>query len=171
MKKIIENLVVFVATIVIVFLLATMLLPRFGYTLIVIRSGSMEPTIKTGSVLISKKSNNYKKGDVITFKKIGNEIVTHRIIAVSKGGDGLFYKTKGDANNADDMFLTKNANVIGRSVAVLPYAGYGIEFLRSKVGVVVLILIPVAYFIWREVLKIRKEWNRIRKSKEKEGEE
>ncbi len=158
MKKIIENLVVFVATVVVLFLLATIILPKFDYSLIVIRSGSMEPTIKTGSALLIKKQSEYKEGDVITFVKIGKEIVTHRITQVAKNDNGeITYKTKGDANDAEDVFSVKNSRVLGKTVIVMPYVGYMIAFFKSKLGVVLLILLPAGYFIGREMIKIKNE--------------
>ncbi|HFC36288.1 MAG TPA: signal peptidase I [Candidatus Moranbacteria bacterium] len=164
--KILENLVVFVATIVVLFLLATVILPRFNYNLIVVKSGSMEPTIKTGSIAISKKQPKYQKGDIITFATASKEIVTHRVTQVIKNGGNIEYKTKGDANNANDLFLVENNRVIGRTIFAMPYFGYLIVFLRSKIGVIILILLPAGYFIWREILKIRKEIKKMKASKQ-----
>ena len=162
MRKIIENLIVFIATIVVLFLLATILLPKFGYGLIVIKSGSMEPIIKTGSVLVSKKQTTYQKGDIITFRKNGNEIVTHRVSEVIKKNDRFFYKTKGDANNTEDLSLIKNKDVLGKNILIFPYLGYGIGFLKSRIGVIILILLPAGYFVWKEILKIKEEVKKIR---------
>ena len=166
MKKIVENLVVFIATIVVLFLLATVILPRFNYNLIVIKSGSMEPTIKTGSIAITERQSEYQKGDIITFATASKEIVTHRVVQAIKNDGNIEYKTKGDANNANDLFLVENNRVIGRTVFTMPYFGYLIVFLRSKIGVVVLILLPAGYFIWREILKIRKEIKKIKANKQ-----
>jgi len=156
-NKIFENLVVVISIFIVMFLLATMFLPRFGYSLIVVKSGSMEPTIKTGSILFAKKQGNYNNGDIITFVKMSNEIITHRIVGISKENGNIYYKTKGDANNATDMFLTRKSRVIGKTIFTIPYFGYIIGFLKSKIGIMFLIIIPAGYFIGREILKIKKE--------------
>ncbi len=163
--KILENLIVFIAVAVVMFLLATMLLPKFGYGLIVIKSGSMEPTIKTGSITVIKKQADYEKGDIITFVKTGREMVTHRITQVMETESEVAYKTKGDNNNAEDMFLAQKGKVIGKTMFAIPYFGYVIGFLKSKIGVVVLILIPSGYFIGREILKIKKELKKRKEDK------
>src|SRR3989344_2965513 len=65
----------------------------------IVQSGSMEPTIKTGSIVIIKPESLYKIGDIITFGKDSKTEVptTHRIVA-DKAEDGvIFYQTKGDA--------------------------------------------------------------------------
>ncbi len=165
MKSFLENIIVFMAALVVIFLLAMVILPRFHYNLIVIKSGSMEPTIKTGSALVVKHQDDYQKNDIITFVNSNKEIVTHRIIAKLDDQKGLVrYETKGDANNASDTFLVDKRRVIGRTILVMPYLGYGIGFLKSKVGIVILILIPAGYFIVREILKIKEELKKRKKS-------
>src|SRR6266498_1989012 len=60
---------------------------------LVVRSGSMEPTLPVGSLIVAKKQSHYQVGDVITFKQ-GNSFVTHRINNIENGA----FQTKGDAN-------------------------------------------------------------------------
>lgn len=78
-----------------------------GYQVYRIMSGSMSPTLKTGSVIISKTpidKSKLKVGDIITFKHKGATI-THRIIEVVKS-EGTLYRTKGDnPNNSPDIDL------------------------------------------------------------------
>jgi signal peptidase len=145
------------------FLAATMVLPKFGYNLIVIKSGSMEPTIKTGSVTIIQKNNNYNKGDIITFKENAKSLVTHRITQVKNEEAIVSYKTKGDNNNTDDIKPVLRSSVIGKTLFVIPYFGWVIGFLKTKIGVIILILIPTIYFITLEILKIK---NVLKKRKE-----
>jgi len=169
MKNLVENLIVFIATLVVIFLLATVILPRFHYSLIVIKSGSMEPAIKTGSALVVKAQDKYQRGDIITFVNTDNEIVTHRITAVLDNQKGwVRYETKGDANNATDMFLADQKQVVGKVILTLPYVGYGIGFLKSKPGIIILIILPTLYFIVREGWKIKTE---LKKMKDKPGKE
>src|SRR3989344_9540064 len=69
----------------------------------IVQSGSMEPAIKTGSIVISYPSNSYSEGDVVTFSKsVGaKNLITHRIEArfFPDGVDKApTYLTSGDAN-------------------------------------------------------------------------
>lgn len=166
LKSILENFIVFVAVFVCLFLMATVLLPRFGYNLIVIKSGSMEPTIKTGSVTIIQKNDKYDKGDIITYQKGQKDLVTHKITQVFSEGVDASYKTKGDNNNAEDMLLVNKSNVIGKTLFAIPYLGWVVGFLKTKIGVIILILIPAGYFIGRESLSIKGE---LKKMKHKEA--
>lgn len=70
----------------------------FGYQIYHIESGSMEPTLPTGSLIISSeisKEDNLNIGDVITYL-LDDTLVTHRIVEVGHDASGLFYRTKGD---------------------------------------------------------------------------
>ncbi len=70
----------------------------FGYQLYYIKTGSMDPTLPAGAIILSKTpadSTSLEVGDIITFKK-NNSIITHRIIEVIKG-KGISYRTKGDS--------------------------------------------------------------------------
>ncbi len=82
----------------------------FGYQFYQIESGSMEPTLVIGDIILSKKydtSQDLAINDIITFKTIEGMTVTHRIVEVTTDDAGqLAYKTKGDnENNAVDMEL------------------------------------------------------------------
>ena len=69
-----------------------------GYGQAVVLSGSMSPAIEVNDLLIIKKCDTYKKGDIITFVDYTNDLVTHRIVAISEEE----VLTKGDANNITD---------------------------------------------------------------------
>src|SRR3990167_3351690 len=63
----------------------------------IVKSGSMEPAIPTGSVVMVRPSVSYAVGDVITFGKDTKTDIptTHRIVAMN--ADNTF-TVKGDAN-------------------------------------------------------------------------
>ncbi|MFC1608731.1 signal peptidase I [Patescibacteria group bacterium] len=160
----IETFFISVAIFIIFFLALSAFLPRFQYSLIVIRSGSMEPTIKTGSVLISKKQATYHEGDVITFAKIGGEIITHRI--TESLADGSSFRTKGDDNNAEDMFLAKKESILGKALFAAPYFGYLISFSKTKLGILIIFVIPATYLIIEEIIKIKREFKNKKETEE-----
>jgi len=72
----------------------------FGYRLYIIESGSMDPTLHVGSVILSKHPKDPSKlteNDIITFERSDGATVTHRIIEVMTDADGsVSYTTKGD---------------------------------------------------------------------------
>ena len=85
----------------------------FGYQIYIIKSASMSPTLKTGSIILSKKPTDasvLKVGDIVTFSQSG-VIITHRIIEVVKE-NSIMYRTKGDnPNNTPDINLLSPENI------------------------------------------------------------
>jgi signal peptidase len=111
-------------------------LPKvFGYTRLVIISGSMEPAIEAGDMIIVKECGTYEVNDIISFRS-GSSIVTHRIIGF-KGNKAI---TKGDFNNAVDIDPVEPDDIIGKVVYTLPKVGNIVLFLRSPEGILVLML-------------------------------
>lgn len=110
-----------------------------GYELKVVVSGSMEPTIPTGSVVAIYPQESYKKGDIITFYS-KDQFVTHRIVKVSKKENQTIFSTAGDANKAVDPNKLKKDKVLGKAVLIIPFLGYLMEFVQTDIGLVFLFL-------------------------------
>jgi signal peptidase len=96
-----------------------------GYHLFSIESGSMEPTLNVGTVILSRTSGHpdkLGKDTIVTFKTLSGYIVTHRIIEVRTGSDGnVLYRTKGDNPvNSPDEELLSPTRVIAVFVAKIP---------------------------------------------------
>lgn len=122
-----------------------------------IQSGSMEPSIMTGDVIIVKEFSDYGLSDVITFYDSANRVVTHRVIEVDDSSTKEAYKTKGDANQSEDLHLQPIDKVIGKVVLVIPKLGFLAAFSQSKMGIFLLILVPVVLIVYDEIIKMFKE--------------
>jgi len=105
----------------------------------VILSGSMEPALSPGDVVIVSDSVSVQVGDVITFDGGDTVPITHRIIGVEDGQ----YITKGDANENADSVPVPPANVLGRVVLSIPLVGYVILWANTGVGQILLVVIPL----------------------------
>ena len=127
-----------------------------GYRHLIVQSGSMEPTIMTGDVIVIAKANDYQKNDVITFQDVEGEITTHRIDEVRKVDGGKEYMTKGDANRVQDNDVIFEREIMGKVVFTIPKLGYFIYFLRSKAGMVIFLIIPACLIVVDEVINIFK---------------
>ncbi|GAQ25517.1 signal peptidase I [Tepidanaerobacter syntrophicus] len=127
-----------------------------GYQMYIVMSGSMNPTIKTGSLVIVKPAGpkEIKAQDVITFrgKQDGENTTTHRVIDIYEK-DGLFFKTKGDANEVEDPMPVSANHLIGKVVFTIPYIGYAFYFARSRGGILIL-LATWTLFLAVELAKI-----------------
>ena len=82
----------------------------FGVRLYKIGSGSMEPYLKVNDLIIIRESDDYKIGNIVTFKNNG-EYITHRIVSIN-GNEVI---TKGDANNMNDEPITRD-KIVGKLI-------------------------------------------------------
>lgn len=119
---------------------------------------SMYPTIKAGDIVITYKEdfNKYNVEDVITFisEKNGSIAVTHRIQEVFNVNGSYSYKTKGDNNNTADGEMIIGDNVLGKVVVKVPKAGYIQQFLVSKTGWLVAVILPCLGVVIYDILKL-----------------
>jgi len=152
-----------------VVLFACSMLPISGnYKMMTVLSGSMEPAIKTGSIVVSKSFNDYKIGEVITFKNDGGGDIptTHRIVEMEVAKGVPIYTTKGDANNAADGKRIYKKQIIGKVVLNIPFLGYAINFVKKPIGFLLVIIIPAGIIIIDEIKKIYKEVKGKKKNEE-----
>ena len=105
----------------------------------VVLSGSMEPTYHVGSLIYVKDVDPYEleSGDVITFMLDEDTVATHRIVEVvpdENDSTVVRFKTKGDANDAEDGSLVHYKNVIGSPVFTIPQMGYVANYIQNPPG-------------------------------------
>lgn len=101
----------------------------FGFSSAVVLTGSMSGTIEPDDLVIAHKQSDYMVGDIVTYQT-GGTPVTHRIISENEKG----YRTKGDANNADDGTDIPKEDVVGKVVLVIPKIGATIRLVRTPIG-------------------------------------
>lgn len=127
----------------------------FGeYKSFLIQSGSMEPSIHTGDIIVILRSSQYTKNDVVTFHTTDQRIVTHRIIEKKEQDNKTLFLTKGDANEADDDEYIQQKNILGKVVFVVPKLGFMVAFAKSLPGLILLILIPTLTLLFDEGFKL-----------------
>ena len=127
----------------------------------------MEPALPVGSLVVIKPRNAYQAGDIITFGPDTKTEVptTHRITSVREEGGGVWYATKGDANEeADTKEVAKN-DVIGKVLVGIPYLGFVLDFARKPLGFGLLVGVPAALIMLDEIGNIVREVMDIRRRK------
>lgn len=113
-------------------------LPKvFGFAQAIVVSGSMQPVIQVGDLLIIKEQREYRVDDIITYRS-NNSLITHRVIGI----DGSKILTKGDSNNVADEPIQASI-VEGRVVLRVPRLGKLILFLKTPFGVLLLVLAAI----------------------------
>lgn len=110
----------------------------FKYQAIVVATGSMSPNINKGDVVVVKKLSdneirNLKIGDILVFNR-ENKIVVHRIYKIYSSGDEIFFKTKGDNNNAPDSYLIEIHEILGIVKLKVRYIGYPTVALYERIN-------------------------------------
>lgn len=139
--NIITSIIVALAVLLAIALVGVRLI---GFQVFTVLSGSMEPTYHVGSLIYVKKAD-YKElqsGDVITFMLDEDTIATHRIVEVvpdETDSSVLRFRTKGDANEAEDGSLVHYKNVVGTPVFTIPKLGYLANYIQNPPGMYVAI--------------------------------
>lgn len=105
---------------------------------LLVKSGSMAPMFPIGTAVVIQPDDvhDITAGDIITFADIdaGGRLVTHRVVEVQNGPDGLRFSTKGDANEDPDQGFVKPEQVQGVYWYKIPFVGTVTDFLTSTAG-------------------------------------
>lgn len=114
----------------------------FGLRPMIVISGSMEPTLKVGSMIFSVETaaRSLHEQDVVTVRSGETQrLVTHRIVE-SKGCEGqqCSFILKGDANIAKDPHQVTVGSA-PRLWLAIPHAGWVILWMRTPTGLAVLL--------------------------------
>ena len=109
----------------------------FGYSSLMVATGSMSGTIEEGDLIIIRDTGDYKIGDIVTFFQDGDDIpTTHRIYNIDEEGKWV---TRGDANNSYDKRSITNDEIIGEVVLVIPYVGTFIDWAVEGGGLIYIV--------------------------------
>lgn len=105
-----------------------LLLPYKGINVDVVLSGSMEPVLPTGSIILTDTAKKEPEpGNIITYQ-LGDSLVTHRVVR----RENISYITKGDANEKEDAVPVETSQIVGTVICTLPFLGYLAAFLKQK---------------------------------------
>ena len=148
-----------------------------GFSMFRVATGSMEPEIPVGTLLISQKTDieDIEVDDVVNFRSRDNGmlgmIITHRVIKVYEDNDGSIYlETKGDANKYADAKLVDEENLVGKVIYATGEGNFFanlVSFLTSKIGFWAFIVLPciiIGVMIMRDTIStLREEMDAIHK--------
>ena len=172
-KKITNISGVTAVVLVMIISLLVYITPQLGYRADNVKTGSMAPAIMPNSMVIAHQVDptTLQVGDIITFQlPNARYAICHRIINVREFTIPLSFQTKGDALENPDMAPVEAAYVLGKVEFIAPIIGVFVQFLRSKIGFVVGLIIPalvicfiIFKLLWRELVRY------IRQSIPKEG--
>ncbi len=125
--------------------------------MVVVVSGSMEPTLYKGDLLFLKGKDPAtikngtiigKEGDIIVFDAHGLWInppvdpIVHRVID-KKYDNAWFFLTKGDANPSPDEAWVPDNKILGVVVGRIPYIGW-VKIILTDSGLLIPLLVIVS---------------------------
>lgn len=117
---------------IVLWLLLATILPAvgLGWRPAVITSGSMEPLIRPGDVVLTSPTSEIEPGHVITYANPARDgtLTTHRVLGVNPDGS---LQTRGDANQSPDSTPVPAADVVGRGRLLVPLVGLPLHWLSS----------------------------------------
>lgn len=136
-----------------------------GYGTLEVISGSMEPTIDVGDlIIVNTKYDELKENDIITFYDEKGSFVTHRIIEIKDGE----YITKGDNNNSEDQGTINKDDIVAKYVTRIKGMGKLMAAFKSPITMVLILVIGILVCV---LVSTDKEGNPIITEEEKEYEE
>ncbi len=118
-----------------------------------VMSGSMEPTINTGDVVLLKRVTSAPRLGEIIYVRVPETArrrygypaqVIHRVVAISPKGE---ITTKGDARDKPDPFTVRRSTVKAKVAFTIPAAGRAFAFMTSTLGLVWMASGIVIFFV------------------------
>jgi signal peptidase len=139
-------------------ILAITLPTLFGMRDLTVLSGSMEPTIHTGDVVVEREVSplDVKLGDIISFKDPEDPsiLITHRVQDMQVHDGVVSFVTKGDANTGVERWKISGDGTIGRVEYHVWRLGYLLYWIRGRTGRVILIVFPAVLLGAYELVRI-----------------
>ena len=140
----------------------------FGIKMYVIISGSMQPELNIGDVVIVKNidKDELKVEDVISFRK-GQSVVTHRISEIVTVEGETQYRTKGDNNNVEDVDNISKKDIEGKVIHKISGVGKAVLLLKNQTAIISIVLFYYVFLVHDHSVQKRRA---IRKMKREEYE-
>jgi signal peptidase len=126
-----------------------------------VMSGSMEPNVSTGDLVITFpiSPGEATTGDIVTFKDPSGSgrLLTHRVATSSRDGDKYRFITKGDANTNVERWVVPADGRVGRVFMKMPKLGYAMAMTRRPAARVALIALPALLLAGFALAAIRRK--------------
>ena len=164
-RFVVNSVATFVVVLVVGLAALSMVPIAAGYRPISLSSGSMEPSLGVGDVVVTNPVSVVSVGSVVEFKS-GGESRVHRVVELV----GTSYRTKGDNNQAVDQQLVAADDIRGVGVFVVPFAGLPRLWLDQGQWLKLAITVATVglcgalardEWIWSSTLQIHRDRNRL----------
>ena len=145
-RRVVEALFAAVVVCALGLWVVTHLAPAAGYGVFAVRSGSMDPALEVGDLVVTRRvgPSEIEPGDVITIGAAGRAVVTHRVVAVQATDAGPVFTTRGDANTTPDPVAARADQLHGRVEWRVPLLGFVLAMIAMPAGIIALVSIAAA---------------------------
>lgn len=133
----------------------------FGYKAMAVVTGSMEPKIKPGDLIIVKNIkdlDSIEVGAIITYKNNDNTLITHRVLEIDNQNELKTYTLKGDANPVPDVNPVSENQIQGIYSARIPYFGYVGMFVKTGTGMILLAITCMLFIFGKDIINYFKKF-------------
>ncbi len=118
----------------------------FGGRSLTVLSGSMEPQLHVGDVVVVEQVHplDIKVGDIVSFRdpEDASRLITHRVREIEVHGGSVAFVTKGDANTSVESWKTTTDGTVGRVRFHVWRLGYLMIWIRSPLGRLGMVVVP-----------------------------
>jgi signal peptidase I len=129
----------------------------FGIKSLTVLSGSMEPTVHVGDIVVVRQISplDARIGDIVTFRDATDpsRLITHRVRRIELKGNNVAFETKGDANTSVEHWRVARDGTIGLVLYRVPRLGYVLFYIHGPLGRFLLVVLPAlllgGYELWR----------------------
>ena len=125
----------------------------FGYHIFRVSSGSMEPTLNVGDVILVKSPppSAIHENDIVTYNGLegdfAGKVITHRVVEEPEEDGGIWYfQTQGDVEGSlPDPKITYD-QIEGKFITKLTVLNHIYSFFLSPYGLITFVFIIIALF-------------------------
>lgn len=151
----------FVSGLMFVVLMQPVLMLAFGFQTLTVMSGSMEPAIGTGDLVVVRAAvpMDLRVGDVVTFQDPDDpdKLWTHRVRSAQGQGANVKVVTKGDANNTTETWYVSGDGSVGKVFLRVPKIGLFLAQLNTPLLRILLVAVPALLWALMELRRIWKQ--------------
>ncbi len=129
----------------------------FGDRSLTVLSGSMEPQLHVGDVVVVEQVPplEVRVGDIVTFRDPddASRLITHRVREIDVQGGSVKFVTKGDANTSVENWKITTDGTLGRVRYHVWRLGFLMFWIRSPLGRLGMVVVPAlllgGFELWR----------------------
>ena len=133
----------------------------FGYSVCYVVTGSMEPTLLVGDVILIKSPASQEEiheNDIVTYKStsgvFAGSYITHRVQEIQIHNGVYQYIMKGDANSANDTEYVDFDKVTGVYVGKIGFVQFVMSMLSSPIAFIVIVILPLLIIFVMQIVNV-----------------